>query len=207
MAFIFVMLMLFVYNTCYSGTIKEKARVKANEVAVSAINNAVNATLKEQNLDYYNFFNITTKPDLTVSYLSVNTVAANRFKAELSQKILKCIGDYSREEITMSPFSMYGYTCVPFGLKIPVLVVPIEILSTDFISTFEAHGINQTLHKLGIKVEIAIKLLLPVGSESFDVKTIVPVTETIIVGNVPDTYTNVEGVTESGSDAILNLAP
>ena len=144
---------------------------------------------------------------MSVSYLTLDTVVTNKFKATITQKILNEISNYEKEEILMSPFSMYGYTHVPFGIRIPVLVIPVEILSTDFVSSLEGHGINQTLHKLDIKVKIHIKLLLPVGSESFNVETTVPVTQTVIVGNIPDTYTNVEGITESGSDAILNLAP
>lgn len=205
--FIMSMLLLFVYNTCYNGTIKEKAKVKANEITISAINNAVETTLSENELNYEKFFDISVKDDQSVSYLTLNTVTANKFKTQVTQKILNTVSNYTREEIIMSPFSMYGYTHVPFGIRIPILVIPIEILSTDFISELTGHGINQTLHKFSIKIKVEINLLLPVGSEKFCVETTVPVTETVIVGSVPDTYTNVEGVTEPGSDAILNLAP
>jgi len=205
--FVFSMFILFVYNTCYSGTIKEKARLKANEVAISAVNDAVGTVFKDMKLNYESFFDLKVKSDMSVSYLVANTVAVNNFKIAVTQKILEIISSYDKEIILMSPFSMYGYTHVPFGIRVPVLVVPIEVLSTDFDDVFEACGINQTRHKININVKIKIKLLLPVGAETFTVETSVPVTETVIVGDVPDTYTNVEGVTEPGSDAILNLAP
>ena len=205
--FVFSMLMLFLYNTCYSGTIKEKARIRANTVAVTAINTAINQTITEHNMNYEDFFDITVKNDLSVSYMTLNTVSVNKFKTCVTQKIIDVLSEYEREEIIMTPFSVYGYTNVPFGLKIPVLVIPVEILSTDFSNDFQSKGVNQSLHRLYLNVKIKVKLLLPVGSEEFTVETSVPVTETVIVGDIPDTYTNVEGITEPRSDAILNLAP
>lgn len=205
--FVFSMLLLFVYNTCYSGTIKEKAKLKANEITISAINDAVETTFKEMKLNYESFFDLKMRNDMSVSYLVANTVAVNNFKVAVTQKILERISSYDKEFILMSPFSVYGYTYVPFGIRVPVLVVPVEILSTDLDNIFESCGINQTRHNISIMIKIKVKLLLPVGSETFTVETSVPVTEAVIVGDVPDTYTNVEGVTEPGSDAILNLAP
>ena len=207
MLFVSLLLILFVYNTCYSGTIKEKAKIRANTVVVSAINKAVDSVLSEQKLSYNNFFDINVKEDKSVSYMAVNTVTVNKFKVSVTQKILETLNNYEREEIFMSPFSVYGYTAVPFGIMVPVLVIPVEILSTDFCNDFQGRGVNQTLHRLYVKIKINIKLLLPVGSEEFVVETGVPVAETVIVGDIPDTYTNVEGITEPGSDAILNLAP
>ena len=139
--FVFSMLMLFLYNTCYSGTIKEKARNRANTVAVTAINTAINRTIAEHNMNYEDFFDITVKNDLSVSYMTLNTVSVNKFKTCVTQKIIDVLSEYEREEIIMTPFSVYGYTNVPFGLKIPVLVIPVEILSTDFSNDFQSKGV------------------------------------------------------------------
>ena len=135
---------------------------------------------------------------LTLKYITENT-------AEVIERLAKKYFD-GKEVIEMAPFSSYGYSFVPFGIRIPVLVVPIEILSVDFKSELVDSGINQTLYRLNIEVEIAVKLLLPIGSEIFNVKTTVPVVQTVIVGDIPDSYTNVEGVKETGPDTILDIA-
>ena len=204
--FILIVVYLFVYNTCFSGTIKEKARVKANYVAISAINQTTEKLLLDAEFDEENFFTTENKINGTVSKVTVNSKTANLFKAKLSQGVLDMIDKYGKEVIEMAPFSSYGYSFVPFGIRIPVLVVPIEILSVDFKSELVDSGINQTLYRLNIEVEIAVKLLLPIGSEIFNVKTTVPVVQTVIVGDIPDSYTNVEGVKETGPDTILDIA-
>ena len=204
--FVLIVAYLFVYNTCFSGTIKEKAQVRANYVAISAINQTTEKLLLDAEFDEENFFTTENKIDGTVSKVTVNSKTANLFKAKLSQGVLDAIDKYGKEVIEMAPFSSYGYSFVPFGIRIPVLVVPIEILSVDFKSELLDSGINQTLYRLNIEVEIAVKLLLPIGSEIFNVKTTVPVVQTVIVGDIPDSYTNVEGVKETGPDTILDIA-
>ena len=202
----FVAIYLFVYNTCYSDTIKEKARVKANYVALSAVNKAVESLLSKDMFTENAFFVMNKTNDGFVSSVSINTKTVNLFKARFTQEVLEIITKYGREEILMSPFSSYGYTYVPFGIRIPVLVVPIEILSVDIGSDLISNGINQTLYRLNLDVKIAVKLLLPIGSESFEIQTCIPLVQTVIVGSVPNSYTNVEGVSDTGPDTILDIA-
>lgn len=199
-----VFLAQFVYNTCYTPLISERAKMKANEVAQQAINKAVRCKLEELNFKSEDFTNITKKEDGTVSTVSLNSVNVNIFKAKVSEQILEEVNKFSRQDIVVSPFSFYGYTAFT-GLKTTIIVVPIEILSCDIKSQLASAGINQTKHSIDIVINISVKILLPVGSEKMNVKATIPISQTIIVGSVPDTYTNVEGVGETMSDTILNL--
>lgn len=53
-------------------------------------------------------------------------------------------------------------------------------------------------------MEANVRVVIPLGSDTAHIKTRVPVTETIIVGEVPDYYINVQ---DGESDNILNLVP
>lgn len=202
-----IFLALFIYNTCYNSVIREKAKVKANYVAVSAINKAVEDKIKEDNLTYTDFTEITRKDDGSVASISIRSAAVNLFKSGLTNKILDSVTAYGKETIFMSPVAFMGYNTPKFLFKVPVVVIPVEILKVDLQSSFHAVGINQTKHELNLIAEVDVKLLLPIGSERFTVKTTVPLSQTIIVGSVPETYTNVEGVEDTGPDSILNLVP
>ena len=204
--FVFLAVYLFVYNTCLSGTIKEKARVKANYVAIKSINYSIDELLLSQEFSETAFFDIQEKTDGTVASVTINTKTTNLFKTKLSQIIIDYLKEYDKETIEMAPFSSYGYSIVPFGIRIPVLVVPVEILSTDFSAKLTDSGINQTLYQLNVDVDIVIKLLLPIGSETFNVNTTVPIAQTVIVGDIPDTYTNVDGAKDTGPNTILDIA-
>lgn len=205
--FVGICLCQFIYNTCYSPVINEKAKMRANEIAQKAVYNAVQSQLKITDISPEKVTNIKYKDDGSISSVSLNTAVLNSFKSAITEKIIRELAKYKSEVIKVSPLAFYGYSAFGWMPKVNVIVVPSEILSCDFNNSFVSQGINQTKHSIYISAEIKIKLLLPIGSEEFTVKNTTPVAETIIVGSVPETYTNVEGVQESEADTILNLAP
>ena len=53
---------------------------------------------------------------------------------------------------------------------------------------FTSAGINQTLHQIMLDVEVEITLLIPGGKTETRVDAAVCVAETLLMGQVPDTY-------------------
>ena len=74
------------------------------------------------------------------------------------------------------------------GPVIPVQILTIRNSEADFFSEFSQAGINQTLQKLNMQVSVDVAILVLGRSESFTVTSQVVVAETIIVGQVPDTF-------------------
>ena len=60
----------------------------------------------------------------------------------------------------------------------------------QFMNKFDQAGINQTRHLVYFNVDSKIKIAVPFINEEIKVSTTVPIAETIIVGEVPDTYVN-----------------
>ena len=56
---------------------------------------------------------------------------------------------------------------------------------------FESQGINQTKYRIYITVESSIRVLRPFSSGDLKVRNKDLVAETVIVGEVPDSYVNV----------------
>ena len=74
------------------------------------------------------------------------------------------------------------------GYKIPVHILSIRNSDGDFESNFVEAGINQTLHQLIMNIRVDVSVLVLGKNESFAVSSQVVVAETIIVGQVPDTF-------------------
>ena len=74
------------------------------------------------------------------------------------------------------------------GPVIPVQIISIRNSDAYFTSNFTAAGINQTLHQLSMSVLVDVSVLVLGETASFTVTSEVVVAETIIVGDVPDTY-------------------
>ena len=88
------------------------------------------------------------------------------------------------------------------GPRIPISIVPVGTVQTDFETEFEACGINQTRHKILLTLEATVRLVIPNGVEEVAVSSQMAVAESIIVGLVPDSFVDVNNDSE-----MLNLIP
>lgn len=79
------------------------------------------------------------------------------------------------------------------GPKIPVIIHPVSVVNTDFSETFDSCGINQVRHSIWIDVDIKMAYSGYMFKSDKNVSVSVPITNTVIVGDVPEYY---------GSDAM-----
>ena len=71
-------------------------------------------------------------------------------------------------------------------------------------SEFQSAGINQTLHKIYLDVSCNVRVLTPFSSIDEKVINQVLLAESVIVGNIPDTYYNLEGMNEEAAVDVMN---
>ena len=76
-------------------------------------------------------------------------------------------------------------------------LVPVEILMltssrVGFDNSIVSAGINQTKHQILLTVTVDIDVLVPWGTESTQVKNQVLIADTIVVGQVPETFMRFE---------------
>ena len=62
----------------------------------------------------------------------------------------------------------------------------------EFNNSVVTAGINQTKHQINLEVMVDIDILIPWATESARVTTEVLIADTIIVGQVPETYFNLQ---------------
>ena len=129
-----------------------------------------------------------------ITALKTNISEVNRLKTD----ILNIIND----EILALDTSDIG---IPLGsLFLPELfsgkgpAIPVHILSIRnsdavFKSNFSQAGINQTLHQLTMEVSVDVAVLVLAETCSFTTTSEVVVAETVIVGDVPDTFLQTGG--------------
>ena len=79
------------------------------------------------------------------------------------------------------------------GPAIPVHILSIRNSDANFVSHFSQAGINQTLHRLNMEVSIDVAVLVLGQTSSFTMTSEVVVAETVIVGDVPQTYLQTGG--------------
>ena len=69
-------------------------------------------------------------------------------------------------------------------------------VETDLVSQFSQSGINQTLHRIYLNVNCTVTILTPFDTLEQSITNQVLIAEAVIVGDVPSTYYNLNGVKE-----------
>ena len=200
-------IVLTVFELRVRPIISKVATSRAKSTAVRVISNVVNDTMAKSDIKYTDLVSFQKNGEQNITAVTSNVVEINKLKATLSAQIEKRISNIDTMSTRIPLGNLLNQSFLSgLGPKIKIKMVPIGYATIDVKNEFTAAGINQTKHEIYLEISCALSVLLPIYSESTEVKTQIPVAETIIVGNVPGTYTNVEGQ-ESPDDAVLNLLP
>ena len=124
--------------------------------------------------------------------LQANTQVMNMLMTEISKELQE---EYLKrtEDVYFVPLGvLFGnHILSQTGPEIKLRIRPLSVSSIDFETEFETQGINQTKYKVYMELTSEVKVLAPFTEETFQIATIVPVAEAIILGSVPGSYVNV----------------
>lgn len=181
--------------------IEKTAEYQSKLLATRIINDAVYSELEDESVVYGDLVTIIYNSDNSISSIQSNMVNINRIKASITKSVndkLSCLDehDLSISLGTVSGFEMFYNQ----GPLIPIKVQPEGYVEATLISSFESAGINQTLHRIIVEIKTEISAIIPGYTSSATVETQFVMAETVIVGNVPGTYTHVI----SGSEDLIS---
>ena len=124
-----------------------------------------------------------------VALLSADTMAMNRLADRAGQAALRRLDDMSSERVSVPLGAALGLAILAgSGPGVPVSIVPIGSVATEFATEFEACGINQTRHKVYLQLTASIRIVIPTGAKTTQVSANMLVAESIIVGGVPEGF-------------------
>ncbi len=141
--------------------------------------------LEENNVDLNSVIssgNVEKIPALTSDFSELNFL-----KSEISNRLtsymaeLTCINCKIPSMALISDGIFAGY-----GFKIPVRLIASGSAYADFTDDFISAGINQTKYRLSIKVTVDMELQTVFSESKSTFTTNIPLTEKIIIGDVPD---------------------
>lgn len=182
----------------YRDVVRELAQTQVKNSTSDLTNDAIAKQIANGNIAYDRLVFFEKDLEGRITALKTNMSEVNRLKTD----VLNIIND----EILALDASSIG---IPLGsLFLPELLsgkgpaIPVHILSirnsdASFVSHFEQAGINQTLHKLTMVVSIDVSVLALAETTSFTMESEVVVAETVIVGDVPQTFLQTGGYYES----------
>ena len=85
--------------------------------------------------------------------------------------------------------------------------MPNPTVDVNFRDDFTSAGVNQTVHKIYLDVDANVSAAVPAVKTGARVKTSFLIAQTVIVGEVPETYTGINEIPGSIEDYILDVTP
>lgn len=181
--------LLTVFRIRYHGAIRSLAETQVKNATSDLINDAIDKQIDLGNIQYDRIVYFEKDLDGRITALKTNMTEVNRLKTAILNLINDEILALDTTDITIP----VGSLLLPElfsgrGFGIPIQILSIRNSDASFHSYFSEAGINQTLQQLTMDVSVDVSVLVLGKTESFTVSSQVVVAETIIVGQVPDTF-------------------
>lgn len=177
------------------------AQAQVRAIASDAIFTAVQESI--QDITYEDLIHVTYDGNGKVAMVQANSVRMNQIASQTALAAQEHISAIDMRSVSVPIGTVFGGPVFSGrGPKLPVRVMPAGSVMTEFGTNFGAAGVNQSRHEIYLTLKARMQIAIPLGSEAIEVTLRVPVAETVIVGEVPQTYL----YTDERAD-MLNLLP
>ncbi len=185
--------------------IKRYAESVAETVMLDSANQAVINVLKEQGITYDEIARLSRDSGGAVQSLEIDIEKINNLKSRISNETSKIVA--GKEEYNVSvPLGNFFDTPYTMGIG-PAIPFKMKLTSTafvDFTHEFRAAGINQVLHLIHVKIKIRGSFVNAWYRGSVAVETSAIAAQTVIVGAVPEAFTNVIEDVDDNTAGLIN---
>jgi len=173
----------------YGSVVRSLAETQVQNSTSDLINDAIDQQITSGNIQYDRIVYFEKDLNGKITALKTNMSEVNRLKTSILNTI-------NREILALDTADLgipIGSLILPEFLSgrgpyIPIHIMSIRNSEATFTSNFSEAGINQTLQQLVMEVRVDVTVLVLGRTDSFTVTSQVVVAETIIVGDVPDTF-------------------
>ena len=186
-------MLLHVLNGRLRPVLEAAASSQATNLMTQAISIAVDNCLQENDMNYGDFVTIVTDSSGKVTSLTSNTTANSRFKRQVVEAVTRQLSTLNSDALRVPLGTLTGQLLLSgIGPYVRVRVDSVGDVTADYTNSFTSAGVNQTLHQVSLDITATIYLFLPGGILPVSVSSSICVAETVIVGETPDTYLNLE---------------
>lgn len=175
---------------------------KAKSIATLICNSETTKIIS--NYKYEDLVTIYKDDNNNITMIKSNITPINLIISDVAENIQKRINETENSEISIKLGSFTGSKILSGrGPNIPIKLSSVGSVETDFRSEFKAAGINQTLHRIYLQIDCKISILTPYSSIEEKISNQVIIAENVIVGNIPSTYYNLEGLEQKDALEIV----
>lgn len=183
---------IFVIKSAYPIFVAS-CRNSAGSLAINILNQEVHEVMLQYN--YNDLVNIEKDVEGNVSYIEARVMPMNEIIGKITNNIQSKLDQNAMIKVKLNFGSISGISALS-GIS-PQIKIALERagnIEAELKSEFTSVGINQTLHKIYLDLNCSVDILTPFEGINNSVTSKVLLTETVIVGRVPDTYYNYDNL-------------
>lgn len=185
-----------------SQTMLDMAFAEAYSMAVETLNRAVKL-VTENEVEYAELMDAKLDDQGHVTMLRADTMRMNELAAQTALLAEEELNSIENQFVNIPLGAALGIRSLSgFGPRMSMQILPVGAVHASFDTEFESAGINQTRHRIFLTLRATVSLIIPTGSQLVEVESTMPIAESIIVGQVPDSFVDVNDQKD-----ILDLAP
>lgn len=179
------------------------SRGRIQTIALKIINDIVSDKIR--NLEENNLIIYQKDTNATITAVDINIIAMNKLSNEINTEVVNALDNLKDTYIYIPLGSATGYDLLAAtGPMIPVKILPIGDITLDFKTEFLSTGINQTSHKIYLNVVCKMNMVTTFAYEDVEINQKIPIAETVIIGNVPSTYYNFNGIESNNLASMID---
>lgn len=193
---------LYYLNNVVNPVIISTSTAKVRSLSQRAVENVVWQVISDSAI-YDSLVNIVRDENGKIVAINSNAATINMLALELTDKSQNALSQMGSAGVDIPIGSFSGMPIFTGrGPKINIKMLPIGTIYCKFDSSFTSAGINQTNHRIYLKVYSSVSVILPMANQRIDTETDLMIAESIIVGDIPETYLH-----STSLDEMMNLIP
>ncbi len=183
---------MFIYlKTVIDPNLEDISRMRAEVLVTRNINRALSELFQEQAVEE-DLFLLKKDENGKTELVQANSIAINILLTQLSLNLQDVFSTMDEEPLQVPLGALMGSKMLSqTGPCADVVIKPVSVLSTDFRTELASKAINQTKYKIYIVLKCRIKVMAPFSSRTFDTSSKILLAETVILGDVPDSFVQV----------------
>ena len=175
---------------------------KSEAKAIATKISNIRATEVMSNYSYSDIVKISRDSQQNIKCVELDIIKVNEIVSDVALKIQEDLDDIGSQELGIAMGTFTGSKLLSGrGPKIYYRIISIGDVETDYRSEFKQAGINQTQHRVYLQVDCNVAILTPFNTIEEKISNQVVLAENVIVGNIPSTYYNFNGM--ENKDQIL----
>lgn len=197
-----LVMLAFIATSHLRSMLGSLAVTRVSNMVGRVVTDAVSDAVSSGEIQYNNLITLEKNASGGIAAMQSNMAEFNRLQSTITQEILDRLGEMSDIDLRIPIGTLTGSALLAGrGPGFSVRMQTTGSCSARFENQFTHAGINQTTHSILLCVDVSMSILLPGFRTGTNVSNTFSVAETIIVGDVPDTYTYFDSGNDIRDDA------